>query len=91
MYEQEAKARMLAGVSPAIDPVATWPQGSEDDDTRRWLGSDEARRAKEPRRAPLSRDKAAKAANVSGRSVARYKRLTQRAPDSGGHLILAWN
>jgi len=58
--------------------VATWPQVNGEGTAPK---DDDSEPAADPKRAPLSRDKAAKAANVSGRTVARYKRLTQQAPD----------
>lgn len=69
IYEAEAAKRMMAGkaIEPDTDPEADRPQGSED--------------AEKPKRAPQSRDKAAKAAGSSGRSVGRYKRIAEQAPD----------
>lgn len=70
MYEQEA-AKNVGGrpTKKLEEPEATWPQVSDQEPNLT------------PKRAPQSRDKAAKAAGVSGRSVARYKRITEQAPD----------
>jgi hypothetical protein len=66
LYAAEAKRRMLAGAKPAADPEADPPQGSN---------------GNKPKRAPQARDKAAKTAGTSGRSVAQFKRIEQQAPD----------
>jgi hypothetical protein len=70
MYAAEAAKRMLAGkrqeVEPEVDPEADRPQGPVSEPVER---------------APQARDKAAATVGTSGRSVARYKRVRQVAPD----------
>lgn len=72
---------------PRKETVADRPQFPEETpEERRHLSTGQrAKLAIEARpkvkRATLSRDKAAKAAGTSGRSVARYKRLVEQAPD----------
>ena len=76
MYEAEAAERMLAGKAaepetPADDPVADRPQGADP----------KPKPKSKSKRAPLSRDRAAKAAGTSGRSLAKAKRVKEQAPD----------
>lgn len=76
LYEAEAERRKMAGTRTdlpenqrqrdAPNPVADRPQGSVPD---------------QQKRAPLSRDRAAKTAGTSGRAVARMKRVAEQAPD----------
>lgn len=81
--------RSLPGITAEVKAIeaerqrkAIEAQRSKPEADRPQVKKDEPR----SKRAPQSRDKAAKAAGTSGRSVARYQRIAEKAPDLTGQV-----
>lgn len=77
LYEAQTNATEARRKSTSLQVV-----GSVEDSTSTEAALPQSQSAESPpRRRPQSRDKAAKTAGTSGRSVAQYKRIAEQAPD----------